>query len=62
LSYSKDLKALPENAEVRLRVISLADMSINTLARFIGGQGSLGTQPWSPDGRRVAFVSYQSME
>jgi hypothetical protein len=62
LSYSKDLKALPENAEVTLRLISLADKSIKTLARFIGGLGSLGTQPWSPDGRRVAFISYQSME
>jgi TolB protein len=62
LSYSKDLKALPENTEVTLRVISLADKNIKTLARFMGGQGSLGTQPWSPDGRRVAFISYQSME
>jgi hypothetical protein len=62
LSYSKDLKALPENAEVELRVIGLADKSIKTLARFTGGRDSLGTQPWSPDGRRVTFISYQSME
>ena len=62
LGYPKDLKTLPENAEVTLHVISLADKNIKTLARFMGGQGSLGTQPWSPDGRRVAFISYQSME
>jgi hypothetical protein len=62
LSYSKDLKALPENAEISLRVMSLADRGIKTLASFVGGKGSLGTQPWSPDGRRVTFISYQSME
>jgi hypothetical protein len=28
------------------------------LARFIGGNGTLGT-PWSPDSRRLAFISYQ---
>jgi hypothetical protein len=62
LSYSKDFESLPENAEVSLRLMSLADKSIKILARFNGGKGSLGLQPWSPDGRRVAFVSYQSMQ
>jgi hypothetical protein len=62
LSYSKHLKTLPENKDVALRLMSLEDKSIKTLAAFVGGEGSLGTQPWSPDGRRVAFVSYQSME
>jgi len=62
LSYSKDLKELPENQDVELRMMSLADKSIKTLAAFAGGQASLGTQPWSPDGRRVVFISYQSLE
>lgn len=62
LSYSKDLKELPENQDVELRMMSLADKSIKTLASFVGGEGSLGTQPWSPDGRRVVFISYQSLE
>ncbi|HEX4809292.1 MAG TPA: hypothetical protein VH325_10195 [Bryobacteraceae bacterium] len=62
LSYSNDLNVISENKEVALRVISLADKSIKLLASFTGGQGSLGSQPWSPDGRRVVFVSYQRME
>jgi TolB protein len=62
LSYSKDLQELQENKDVALRMMSLADKRIKTLATFVGGPGSLGTQPWSPDGRRVVFISYQSME
>jgi hypothetical protein len=27
------------------------------LAAFFGGQGSLGISPWSPDGKRIVFVS-----
>lgn len=58
LSYSK---ALSDGGEVSLRTMSLADKKIKTLATFQGGKGSLGKQPWSPDGRRLVFVSYQSM-
>lgn len=36
--------------------------TIKVLAPFVGGQGSLGEQPWSPDGRRAVFISYQSMQ
>ena len=62
LSYSNDLKGIAENKDVTLRMMSLADKSVKVLAEFVGGQGSLGTQPWSPDGRRVVFISYQAME
>lgn len=62
LTYSKDLDAIPDNDEMALRVLLLADKSVKTLATFVGGPGSLGPQPWSPDGRRVAFISYQQIE
>ncbi|HEX4232242.1 MAG TPA: hypothetical protein VHZ07_26485 [Bryobacteraceae bacterium] len=62
LSYPKELSSLQENQEVTLRLITLTDKRVRTLATFVGGPGSLGTQPWSPDGRRVAFISYQTME
>lgn len=32
------------------------------LATFTGGPGSVGAQPWSPDGKRIVFISYQTME
>lgn len=56
LSYSKD------PTELSLRLMSLADKSVKTLATFVGDKGSLGPKPWSPDGRRIVFISYQSME
>jgi Tol biopolymer transport system component len=32
---------------------------IEVLARLFGGQGTINVPSWSPDSRRVAFVSYQ---
>ena len=29
------------------------------LAHFVGGHGSIGSRPWSPDGHQFAYVSYQ---
>jgi hypothetical protein len=42
--------------------IGLANRSIRTLATFVGGPGSLGPQPWPPNGRRMVYLSYQPME
>lgn len=43
-----------------LRVIA-PDGKTTPLARFDGGPASLGAAPWSPDGKRVVFVSYQML-
>jgi hypothetical protein len=45
--------------DARLRVLSLADGKIAELAKLLGGDASLAAYPWSPDGRYLAFVSYQ---
>lgn len=58
LSDSKDLKA----GELLLRLMTLASKTVKTLTIFRGDKGSFGMQPWSPDGRRIVFISYQSME
>jgi TolB protein len=60
LCYSKEYERLADNIPVELRLMTLADGSIKTLATFVGGPDSLGDEPWSPDGKRVVFVSYQS--
>lgn len=59
LSYAKDVKGHPENQDVMLRLMTLADGKITVLARLFGGQGTINTPSWSPDGKRLAFVSYQ---
>ena len=32
---------------------------IQVLAKLFGGQGTINVPSWSPDSRRLAFVSYQ---
>jgi hypothetical protein len=59
LSYAGDVQGHPENQDVMLRLMTLADGKISVLARLFGGQGTINTPSWSPDGRRLAFVSYQ---
>ena len=59
LSYEKDVKGHPENKDVMLRMMTLADKKIDVLAKLFGGQGTINVPSWSPDSRRLAFVSYQ---
>ena len=59
LSYEKDVTGHPENKDVSLRRMRLDTKSIDVLGRFFGGQGTVNVPCWSPDGRRIAFVTYQ---
>jgi Tol biopolymer transport system component len=58
LTYGADVKGHPENRDVMLRLMSLADKKITVLAKLFGGQGTINVPSWSPDGKQVAFVSY----
>ena len=58
LSYPKEVEGHPENKDVQLRLMSLKDGSIKVLARLFGGQGTINVHSWSPDGTKLAFVSY----
>jgi TolB protein len=59
ISYAGDVKGHPANQDVMLRLMSLSDRKIRVLAKLFGGQGTINVPSWSPDGRNVAFVSYQ---
>jgi len=58
LSYEKEVKGHPENKDVTLRIMPLAGGKTEVLAKLFGGQGTINVPSWSPDSRRVAFVSY----
>jgi len=63
LSYGADVTGHPENKDVMLRLMSLADSKeadkkIKVLAKLFGGQGTINVPSWSPDSKQVAFVSY----
>ncbi len=45
--------------ETTLSMETLSDGKVKVLAKLMGGQGTLGLMPWSPDSKRLAFVSYQ---
>jgi len=60
LTYGADVNGHPENKDVMLRLMSLADpdKKITVLAKLFGGQGTMNVPSWSPDSKQVAFVSY----
>jgi len=59
LSYEKDVFGHPANKDVTLRRMTLASKRIDVLGRCFGGQGTINVPCWSPDSRRIAFVTYQ---
>jgi TolB protein len=59
LSYETDVKGHPENKDVTLRLMSLPSGKIDVLAKLFGGQGTINVPSWSPDNKKLAFVSYQ---
>ena len=59
LTYEPGVKGHPENKDVMLRLLSLADGKMDVLAKLFGGQGTINVPSWSPDSRKLAFVSYQ---
>jgi TolB protein len=59
LTYERDVSGHPEDKDVMLRLMSLSDKKITVLAKLFGGQGTINVPSWSPDGKRLAFASYQ---
>ena len=59
LTYEPGVEGHPANKDVRLQVMTLADRQTRILAKLFGGQGTINVPSWSPDSRRLAFVSYQ---
>jgi TolB protein len=59
VSYEPDVTGHPANKDVELRLMNMTTKEIKTLAKLFGGQGTINVPSWSPDSKRVAFVSYQ---
>lgn len=58
ISFPKEVVGHPANKDVSLRLMPAAGGPIQVLAKLFGGQGTMNVPSWSPDSRRVAFVSY----
>jgi TolB protein len=63
VTFEANVTGHPQNKAVMLRLMSLSDQNANhkkitVLAKLFGGQGTINVPSWSPDSKRVAFVSY----
>ncbi len=52
----------PANKHVEIRLAPVAGGPSSTLVKLFGGQGTINVNSWSPDSRRIAFVSYRLKE
>jgi len=59
LAYDKSVTGHPPNQDVALYLMSLQDKKVHLLAKLFGGQGTINVPSWSPDGKKLAFVSYE---
>jgi len=59
ITFDKEVVGHPANKEVMLRLMDFATGKVTILAKLFGGQGTINVPSWSPDSRRLAFVSYQ---
>jgi Tol biopolymer transport system component len=61
LSYLEDQgDRHPPMKEVVLRLMDIKTKNIRTICKFTGGQGTINVPSWSPDGSKLAFVSYRT--
>jgi TolB protein len=49
----------PANKNVEIRLMASVGGESRTLVKLFGGQGTINVNSWSPDSRKLAFVSYQ---
>jgi Tol biopolymer transport system component len=61
ISYDPSVTTHAANKDIALRILSTGDNKIRTLINLVGGDGSMNVPNWSPDSKRVAFVSYQML-
>jgi TolB protein len=59
ISYPSEVTTHAANKDIALRILSTSDNKIRVLTNLVGGDGSMNVANWSPDSKRLAFVSYQ---
>ena len=52
----------PPNRDIEIRLIPADGGLSKTIVKLFGGQGTMNVNPWSPDSRTLAFMSYRLKE
>lgn len=58
LSYDGDVFDHPRDQAVRIRLMDMDGGNVETLCELFGGQGTMNSPNWAPDGHRFAYVRY----
>jgi len=58
LSYAAGTQGHPANVDVILRCLMIGGGEPKDVVALYGGQGTINTNSWSPDGQRFAFVEF----
>nr|WP_262913560.1 hypothetical protein [Rhizobium halophilum] len=58
LSYDGDVFDHPRDLDVRIRMMDMDGSNVETLFELFGGQGTMNSPNWAPDGRQFAYVRY----
>ena len=61
LAYEKGVTGHPTGKDVELRLMSMKDKKVRLIAKLFGGLGTIDVPSWSPDSKKVAFVSYEEL-
>ena len=59
IAYAPDVTGHPPGKDVELRLMSMTDNKVHVLTKLFGGQGTINVPSWSPDSKKLAFVSYE---
>ncbi len=61
ISFGTDIPSgsHPADKDVMLRLMNLETKDVQVMAKLFGGQGTINVPSWSPDSKRLAFVSYR---
>jgi Tol biopolymer transport system component len=58
VSYDADVFDHPRDLDVRVRLMDSDGQNVETLFDLFGGQGTMNSPNWSPDGDEFAYIRY----
>jgi TolB protein len=61
IAYDKSVEGHPANKQVTLRLMPTSGGQPRIIAHLFGGQGTMNVPSWSPDSKKIAFVSYRQV-